>query len=266
VILEADVIAQLSQFGFSKNEAKAYLSLLVQSPATGYEISQRSGVPRSAIYDIMKKMELSGVVSSIGNKPVQYIPISTDQLSQNLTSQFEHNIEELKKKMNKLDTETSEGNLWNIKGYQAMIDHLRSVIDNAEESIFSSIWNREFDELLPQFTKAEERGVGIVNFSFTGLDRSVGEIFSYGIEEDKLKEIWQRQIIVVVDRKAVLMGSSNQSKDNQAIWTTNPAVLNISLNNIILDITLYSQRKKVDIDHILEKIMDKNMGNIEDLL
>ena len=38
------------------------------------------------------------------------------------------------------------------------------------------------------------------------------------------------------------------------------------MNNIILDITLYSQRKKVDVDHILEKMMDKNMGNIENLL
>ena len=264
--MEADVIAQLSQFGFSKNESKAYLSLLAQNPATGYEISQRSGVPRSAIYDIMKKMELSGVVSTIGNKPVQYIPISTDQLSQNLTSQFEHNIEELKKKMSKIDTESSEGNVWNIKGYQAMIDHLRSVIDNAEESIFCSIWNREFDELLPQFSKAEERGVEIVNFSFTGLDKPVGKNFSYGIEDDKLKEIWQRQIIVVVDRKAVLLGSSNQSKDNQAIWTTNPAVLNISLNNIILDITLYAQRKNVNVEAVLEAMMDRNLGSIENLL
>jgi len=264
--MEADVIAQLSQFGFSKNESKAYLSLLAQNPATGYEISQRSGVPRSAIYDIMKKMELSGVVSTIGNKPVQYIPISTDQLSQNLTSQFEHNIEELKKKMSKIDTESSEGNVWNIKGYQAMIDHLRSVIDNAEESIFCSIWNREFDELLPQFIKAEERGVEIVNFSFTGLDKPVGQFFSYGIEGDKLKEIWQRQIIVVVDRKAVLLGSSNQSKDNQAIWTTNPAVLNISLNNIILDITLYAQRKNVNVEAVLETMMDRNLGSIENLL
>ena len=264
--MEADVIAQLSQFGFSKNEAKAYLSLLVQNPSTGYEISQRSGVPRSAIYDIMKKMELIGVVSTIGHKPVQYIPISTDQLSQNLTSQFEHNIEELKKKMSKIDTESSEGNVWNIKGYQAMIDHLRSVIDNAEESIFCSIWNREFDELLPQFTKAEERGVEIVNFSFTGLDKPVGKNFSYGIADDKLKEIWKRQIIVVVDRKAVLLGSSNQSKDNQAIWTTNPAVLNISLNNIILDITLYAQRKNVNVEAVLETMMDRNLGSIENLL
>ena len=94
----------------------------------------------------------------------------------------------------------------------------------------------------------------------------MGENFSYGIEEEKLKEIWQRQIIVVVDRKSVLLGSSNQSKDNQAIWTTNPVVLNISLNNIILDITLYSQRKKVDVEYIMEKMMDKNMGNIENLL
>ena len=64
--------------------------------------------------------------SGTTNDRSKYIPISTDQLSQNLTSQFEHNIEVLKKKMSKLDTESSEVNVWNIKGYQAMIDYQAS--------------------------------------------------------------------------------------------------------------------------------------------
>ena len=81
-----------------------------------------------------------------------------------------------------------------------------------------------------------------------------------------LQKIWHRQIIFIVDKKAVLLGNSNVSKENRAIWTSNSAVLNISLNNIILDITLFSQRKNVNVDSILEKMMDKNIGNIENLI
>ena len=171
--MEDEIIVQLSRFGFSKNESKTYLSLLEQNPATGYEISQRSGVPRSAIYDILKKMELNGMVSTIGNKPIQYIPVSITQLFQNLTSKFEHNIDELRKKMDSLDTTSSEGNVWNIKGYQAMIDHLRSIIDNAKSSIFCSIWDREYQEIRPQLEKANERDIEIVNFSFTDIFLSI---------------------------------------------------------------------------------------------
>ena len=264
--MEDEIITQLSRFGFSKNESKTYLSLLEQNPATGYEISQRSGVPRSAIYDILKKMELNGMVSTIGNKPIQYIPVSITQLFQNLTSKFEHNIDELRKKMDSLDTTSSEGNVWNIKGYQAMIDHLRSIIDNAKSSIFCSIWDREYQEIRPQLEKANERDIEIINFSFTDIQNQIGNTFCYGIDENKLTEIWHRQIIFIVDKKAVLLGNSNLSKENQAIWTSNSAVLNTSLNNIILDITLFSQRKNVDVDSILEKMMDKNIGSIESLI
>ena len=211
-------------------------------------------------------MELRGIVSSIGHKPVKYIPISTDELSQNLTSQFEHNINELKKNISNLDRELVKDSVWNIKGYNAMIDHLRSVIDSSKTSIFCSIWDREYNELFPQLQKAHERGVKIINFSFTKLDGSIGENFSYNIKEEKLRSIWQRQIIVIIDRKAVLLGSSNKSKTNQTIWTTNAAVLNISLNNIILDLTLYSQRKKIDLSHILENVLDENISEIESLI
>ena len=70
--METELILQLSKFGFTQNEAKAYLTLLKHCPATGYEVSQHSGVPRSAIYEILRKLELCGAVYSEGKKPVHY--------------------------------------------------------------------------------------------------------------------------------------------------------------------------------------------------
>ena len=94
--MESELIAQLAKFGFTQNEAKAYITLLQHHPATGYEISQYSGVPRSAIYEILRKLELSGAVYAEGKKPVNYSPISPDQLATQLASKFEHNIHKLK--------------------------------------------------------------------------------------------------------------------------------------------------------------------------
>jgi len=64
--LETELISQLAKFGFTQNEAKAYSTLLKHCPATGYEVSHHSGVPRSASYEILKKLELSGVIYSEG--------------------------------------------------------------------------------------------------------------------------------------------------------------------------------------------------------
>ena len=264
--MESKLILYLSEFGFTQNEAKTYLTLLSKNPITGYEISQRSGVPRSAIYDILKKLEINGFVSTIGEKPLQYIPISTEQLSQKLVSKFEHNLDKLNELFDQFEVKSTDDSVWNIKGYESMIDHLRLVIDNAESSIYCSIWNRELTLLLPQITKAHQRGVNVVNMSFSDLDSTIGYNYCYGIHEEKLNEVWQRQIIVIVDKFGVLLGSANQSKDNQAIWTTNHVVLNTALNNIILDITLYSQRKNVDVEEVLSGMMEENSSKLESLI
>jgi sugar-specific transcriptional regulator TrmB len=64
-----DFIKRMTELGFTKNEAKAYLSLLRNSPATRYEVSKASGIPRSAIYDVISRLEELGAVSAIYSEP-----------------------------------------------------------------------------------------------------------------------------------------------------------------------------------------------------
>ncbi len=238
--METDLIAQLSKFGFTQNEAKAYLTLLKHCPATGYEVSQHSGVPRSAIYEILRKLELGGAVYSEGKKPVHYSPIPPEQLATQLTSQFKHNIHDLKDKLSELNTPSSGQQTWNVKGYNAMIDHTRSMIDSAKESIYMSIWDRECSELKIQLNHAEQRGLDICIFSFTKLSRSFGCAFSYNIDEEKLRKIWHRQIVLVVDKKNTILGGADKTVDNQCVFTDNSSIVDTCLNYLILYLTLFS--------------------------
>jgi len=47
---------------------------------------------------------------------------------------------------------------------------------------------------------------------------------------------------VVVDRREALIGGSEPDADNHAVWTTNPSLVDVATNHIILDLTLMSQR------------------------
>ena len=264
--MESSLIQQLNSFGFTQNESKAYITLIKQFPATGYEISQRSGVPRSAIYDIMHRLELNGIVSTEGGKPVRYIPIPPDQLAIKLSSQFEHNIHELRLLFNEYNTDSMQEDTWNIKGYQAMIDQARSIIDNASESILCSMWNREHVEMKSQLEKAVARNVKTVCFSFTEILNPVCTIFGYDLEEKDLREIWHRQIVLVADKEVILLGSAEKSLDNRSIWTNNPALRNIALNYIILDMTLFSQRQNIDINPYTSSFMPEASVDLEVLL
>ncbi len=264
--MENTVIVQLTQLGFTQNESKAYLALLKQHPATGYEISQNSGVPRSAIYDVLKRLELNGIVSSEGTRPVHYIPIEPEQLSNILKSQFDHNIGELGKVLSQIETTITPEKTWNIKGYEAMIDQARSLIDQAQVSVFCAVWAREYDEIRQQLANADSKGIPIHCFSFTHVDGPVGRFLTYGAEEEKLREIWQRQIVIIIDKSVVLIGSANHSADNRAIRTDNPAVVSIALNHLILDITLLSQRKNIDVQTTMEALINGELAGLEKVL
>ena len=59
------LIRALNQFGFTTSDAKAYMALLKSHPATGYELTASSGIPRSAIYNVLRRLEALNVVNRV---------------------------------------------------------------------------------------------------------------------------------------------------------------------------------------------------------
>ncbi|HBG2813916.1 TPA: helix-turn-helix domain-containing protein, partial [Clostridioides difficile] len=51
-----NIINELQNIGFTKYESQIYISLLKESPLTGYEISKLSGVPQSKVYENITKL------------------------------------------------------------------------------------------------------------------------------------------------------------------------------------------------------------------
>ena len=73
----SDINNLLIKFGLTSNAAKAYIALLKNNPSTGYEISSQTDIPRSAIYNVLKKLVSLGFANSIGDDPKKYIPLPT---------------------------------------------------------------------------------------------------------------------------------------------------------------------------------------------
>lgn len=248
------------RFGFTRYEARAYMSLLEQNPATGYELSQSSGVPRSAIYDIMRKLEKSGLVHSMTSKPKQYVPLQPEELVKRLNEKFNNNIESLEEGMNSLNVSIDEDHLWTLNGYDELIERSKQMIKFAQKTIFMSLWTREAIELKKELNDAVNRGLNVVIFSFTKLPIDIGHIYSYGIVEKKLENIWNHNFLLVTDKEEVLMGEARKGIKKKAAWTKNESLITIAVTNIILDITLYGLRFKIDVS---ENVTDMYNGSID---
>ena len=85
------------------------------------------------------------------------------------------------------------------------------------------------------------------------------------MDEEDLNEIWKPKVVLVVDNKLTIMGSSSQ-QNSLAIWASNPAITKIASDYIILDITLAGQRLGIDVNPIVKNIMPKDEFDLDRLI
>lgn len=256
----------LLKFGFTRYESRAYMSLLEHNPVSGYELSQASGVPRSAIYDIMRKLEKSGLVHSMTSKPKQYVPLQPKELMERLKNEFNSNLNDLEDGLTSLDVSIEEDHLWTLSGYNELIDRSRQMINSSENVIFISLWTREAKALKSEIEAAIKRGVKVIVFSFTEMPFKFDNIYSYGLKESKLENIWNHHFLLVADKEEVLMGEARKGLDKKAAWTKNQSLVNIAITNIILDITLYGLRLNVNVSENVSEMYNGSIDYLGDLL
>lgn len=75
----------LKQFGLEEKEAKVYLAALELGPTNIQNLTQKSAIKRSTVYEMIKKLEKSGLISeSIKGKRKVYIASEPEKLKRSI--------------------------------------------------------------------------------------------------------------------------------------------------------------------------------------
>ena len=254
---QARLVELMRELQFTATETRLYLALLEESPATGYELAARSGVPRSAIYSTLKKMEGRGIVLPVQQNPARYAPLPPEQLCERLQQRYSNSIDELKAGFAAVPRAGSTAALWQVHGFEAVLNEAVEQISGAAHSIHVSLWKREAEKLLPALEKAAARGVDVRVFGFTKLPETTVDVYSCGIDESSLEHYWPHRLLLVVDRQVLLVGELDDPQKAYAVVTKEPAIVGMGANNLILDLTLFGQRFEVDISKAISGLQDQ---------
>ena len=261
------VLGSMKELGFTSSEGRAYVALLRESPATGYELSARSKVPRSAIYGVLKQLEGQGLVAKVDESPARYAPVSPGDLLDLLRGRVNRNLDELKRGLSQVPTRGEAATVWRLRGYDRILERAAELVDGAQESIFLSAWSREVQPLARGLRAAQERAVEPILFSFCRLPEGLGRVFSYDLRSEDLEEFWTHKIVLVADRTQVLMGGANQGDDDtSAVLATDPDVVGIATNNIAMDVTLWGLRHETDVSGVMLDMLHEQVGGLDALL
>jgi hypothetical protein len=259
------VIAQLVGLGLARNEALAYLTLLEdegEQGITGYEVASRSGIPRSAVYAVLRKLEAMGAAFAVGTDPVCFVATDPERWVDRVRRSTLARLDEVQTVLDTLPKRDRPEPVWVLRRYDEVVARADRMIRGAEHSVWLSVWPRELEALMPALESLADRDLHRVLHSPARIPTPPSG-FSCWVDDvagDIAKAGWSHKALVVVDRREALIGGSEPAADNHAVWTTNPSLVDMATNHIILDITLMARARGDDCDQVVSPMMRPHLS------
>jgi len=241
-----EIVNQLVASGLTRNESLAYVSLLESAEPeglTGYEVAARSGIPRSAVYSVLRKLENAGAAFATGDKPARYVPTPPARFVSELRTSAISTYDKLDAVLERVPVRALPEPIWTVSRYDQVLARLDEMLRSAERSIYLSLWSRELDALRPALDAVASRALHRVLHSVDRVqDCPAGfSCWNDDVTDNAEKATWSHKVLAVVDRRVALMGGADPDADNHAVVTTNPSLVDVATNHIILDITLLAR-------------------------
>ena len=240
---QKEIIDNLMVLGFTEYEAKVYLSLITKHPASAYSISQASGVPHARVYDITRRLIDKGAAILAEKEPNRFSPLAPIELIAKLKKEHSMLINTLKEKLEKVSFSSDFDPVWNFTRPEEAISMARDIILKANEKIYIGIWDKELQELLPAFIKANKKGVEINFLIYGKAEVNFGTVYHHSTEKIKDLEELGRNIDCVVDSNYCITGSLGQRGNCRVVWTQNKGLIKSIEEYIVHDFYLAEVQK-----------------------
>ncbi|WP_342512521.1 helix-turn-helix domain-containing protein [Sporosarcina sp. FSL K6-1522] len=234
------IFKELQKLGFSQYECKAYVGLLKHSSITGYEISKRSGVPRSMIYEVLGKLLDKGAVYIVPSEPVTYAPLPAKELIARMRATFEQSFDYLENNLAALESEQEVDVIHRISGDSHVLTEMNDLIERGREEIWLSVWSPQIPPIEEMVLRSVNNGVSVSSILFGAPNTSLGftthhDYVSPEVAEERTNG---RLTIVVRDNEEVMIANFSSSTPGWAIKTQDPALVLVATEYIRHDIIL----------------------------
>jgi sugar-specific transcriptional regulator TrmB len=172
---DKSAVKALQDIGLTEYEAKVYTALAKIKTGIASEIHMISGIPRSAVYGALAKLENRGIVEVQHSKPMRYKVVSPAKSLEKLRSSFLHQasnaldaLEEVYQ-AEEID-DKSEENIWMSRGGKNVYEKVLELVRSANREIcivaYSVITKLEkkyriFKDVGPALADAIESGVNV---------------------------------------------------------------------------------------------------------
>jgi len=234
------VFKELQKLGFSLYECKAYVSLLKTHPVTGYELSKRSGVPRSMIYEVLGKLMDKGAVHLVPSEPVKYSPVPAEELIERLRKAFDESLTYLKKELTMLEQERDLDVIWHIRSEEVIMKEITQMIARTTRELWLSVWKPQVAMVETAVKRHVRPGVHVFSVLFGAPDTSIGVTFHHDyMKPDVVRDRTGGYLTIAArDGEEVIIAHFSDHSTAWAVKTYDPALVLVATEYIRHDIMI----------------------------
>ncbi|MBN2202798.1 MAG: TrmB family transcriptional regulator [Candidatus Aenigmarchaeota archaeon] len=236
-MLKQELISDLRIFGLSEYEARAFLALSIHGPLSASILSQKSRIPQSKIYNVMRKLVNKSLAEGQSSKPQRFRAVKTELAFRKMIDARKSEIEKLNKKTSMIVSQLKpfqkkKENLgmWTGRGRQAFLDKAADMVLRSKKEGMATTSRFSRNSLLDSaYSKALKRGIKIRIIGTSELDESkIARAKWYKKQGAKIRilpmDVHPR--IGIVDKKEMCMRIDNPL-ESDFFWSNSPAMINV---------------------------------------
>ncbi len=219
----------LRELGFGEYEARAYVALLRKNPLNGYELAKASKLPRANVYSVLAKLEERDAVVRLDTPAgTRYAPVPPEELLKRLGQRYQASLATAEDSLGKIAAFSEYVPVLNTRGYGALLENARSLIDAAERRLLVAIWPNESRNLAGELSRAEERGVKLTTLCLANCADECGNcrgrVFRYGVAPEQAN----RWLLVMPDGAEALAGEIGNEEETLGVRTRQRLLLDLA--------------------------------------
>ncbi len=203
--------ADLTQIGFTEYEAKVYIALLEAGPATGYQVSKHSGVPRSMVYETLRRLHGRGaVLEHIEGRATLYRPLPPDVLLDRYEEGHHRLIAGLRTGLQARFTADKADGTWSITGHSAVLTYAIQLIRSARREVSLVLDDRSLADLREEIGAVSAAGVAVHALLTGAGELEYGQVLRHPPLESELQGL-TGTLLVVADNTEALIASTGHA-------------------------------------------------------
>jgi len=221
----------LEKIGLTSYEIKTFSSLLKAGEQTASDLSQKSGVPYSKIYEVLGTLEEKGWIGLDDSRPTKYFAKSpstgVETTKQRTETEFKENQQTILNELSPLyeKSGTSEKpDIWVLSGAFNIAAKIMEMVESCRNEVLIAMPEASGElvkEALPKLRALHDKGVKITILTSDAMDKKSLKAISRVSEVKVRKGMFGGGIISDQRYVVILLGpevGGQDSTDTVAIW------------------------------------------------